>query len=332
MYSGSFSGATAASSTKVAALRAPRTLVIRPWPASRMRQMSRWAAGVGGREGVVAEALAFEVSLERVDLAHDLGLGVARHLDQQDAAGRALDEVGQVLEADAGAAALDHDAVDQLDRRDRMLERRDGAFGGFDQRPEVRRREALQLRQLVQLQLGLGDDGQRALGADDHARDVHRPGVVHEVVEVVAGDAAHDLREAPLDLRRLLHADTPQLAVDVALQRRGRSSFASSAAPSSDSNVVERGVGEDGVEAEDVVDRLAVDDGVRAAGVVADAAADRRAVLRRGVDAVEQAVRRQLAVELGQHDAGLGAHPSLLDVDLEHVVHGAREVDARWRG
>jgi hypothetical protein len=45
MYSGSFSGATAASSTKVAAFNGPRTLVISPWPASRMRQMSRCTAG-----------------------------------------------------------------------------------------------------------------------------------------------------------------------------------------------------------------------------------------------------------------------------------------------
>ncbi len=111
-----------------------------------------------------------------------------------------------------------------------MLQGRDRRLRGFDERLEVHRGQALALRQRRQPHLRLGHDRKRAFRAHDHARQVHGPSG-REVVQVVAGDAAHDLREAGRHLRPLFSADPPQLPIDAPFEARAASSFASSAGP-----------------------------------------------------------------------------------------------------
>src|SRR3972149_1969143 len=171
MKAGSFSGATAVSSTKPTGLASPRTLISRPRPASRMRHMSRWRGRARLRNRGVAAPAARPGGGGGGEAGGDRGLRVAGELDEEDAAGVALDEGGEMAEAGALAAAVDDRVVDQLDGGDGMLQRRDRRLRRLDDALEVHGGDALDLRQRHEAHLPFGDDGERALRAGDHARD-----------------------------------------------------------------------------------------------------------------------------------------------------------------
>jgi hypothetical protein len=173
---------------------------------------------IGGRHRGVAEPLAGEVGLQLLQFRDGLVLGIAVELDEQDGAGVALHKLGELAEAGAEAAALDNGVVDQLDRRGRMIQSRDCGLRRLDDAAEVHRGDGLDLGYGHQSDLRLGDHAQGALGADDHARDVHRAQIVGEIVEVVAGDAAQDLGITLRDFVTVRQADAAQAAVDFALE------------------------------------------------------------------------------------------------------------------
>ena len=60
--------------------------------------------------------------------------------------------------------------------------------------------------------------------------------------------------------------------------------------------------------------------------VVGDNAAHRRAIAAGGIGAELQAMRAQGSVQAVEHDARLHAHPAFLGVELQDLVHVAREV------
>src|SRR5690625_2967222 len=64
-------------------------------------------------------------------------------------------------------------------------------------------------------ELEFQDERQRPFGAADELRQVERF-AARELIEVVAADAAHDLREACFDLRLVLGDDAVHGPVDVA--------------------------------------------------------------------------------------------------------------------
>ena len=121
------------------------------------------------------------------------------------------------------------------------------------------------------------DHGQRPFAADDQlvqagpvrGRAVGAVAVVRtgawpesaEHVEVVAADAAENVREAPVDLSPCRRDHAPGRAVERSLQARRTGPGRSHSAAVSGPNVAWRAVGQDDVEAADVVDGLAVDDG-----------------------------------------------------------------------
>jgi hypothetical protein len=133
-------------------------------------------------------------------------------------------------------------------------------------------------------------------------------------------------RIAGLDLVAVLVADPRHLTVDLPLEagqaalglELGRRDLAEHRA---------RAVGEHGRQLDHVLDRQAVRDRVRAARVVAEHPAERCAVRRRGVRAEAETQRSDVMIQVVLHEPRLHAHPELLGVDLEHLVHVAREVE-----
>ena len=180
-----------------------------------------------------------------------------------------------------------------------------------------------------QVDLGLGNDAQGALGTHHHSSEVDGmavPVVQDELVQVVAADATLDLGVGAIDLVLLLPSDTEDAAINLALQPGGaepgfqlsRRQFA---------QVSGGTVGQDYVKLPDVVQGLAVDDGVRAAGVVADAAADAGAVGGGRIRRILEAVGGDLTGQLFKDDAGLDARPLFLGIHLKDVVEVLAEVE-----
>jgi hypothetical protein len=245
----------------------------------------------------------------------------AVELDEQQAFGLAQQHALDRRAVDVDAAAeVDHGAVDELDglgierheverRLHRGAEARE--LADADDLPRLDRRE------LQQQPLG---DRQRALGADEQAREVVAARglrVRRQRVDVVAADAAKLARKARRDLVGLAPAERTQRRDEGrGLLRRVRGAEAMAGA-----------VGEQRVDREHVVGHQTVADALRAAGIIAGHAADRAALVRRGVDGEEQAVRLQRRVEVAEHEAGLDQRRTRRDVDLDEAAQVLRAVE-----
>ena len=168
-------------------------------------------------------------SLEPQQAAEVLVLVVLGELDEQDRLGIAAhDRVDRRLEHGDVAREAQHGAVDQLDRDRpelddvlRGVHRRCEAaeMAGADRAPAEQRRE---------LQLDLGGERERALGADQDMREIEIVAAGHQRVEIVAADPALHLREVRPRSRRPRARRAPAgraraaRAATVAAGRRGR--------------------------------------------------------------------------------------------------------------
>ncbi len=76
-------------------------------------------------------------------------------------------------------------------------------MAGADRAPAEQRRE---------LQLDLGGEGERALGADQDMREVDVVAAGHQRIEIVAADPALHLRETRRDLVGLARAERQEIA------------------------------------------------------------------------------------------------------------------------
>ena len=126
--------------------------------------------------------------------------------------------------------------------------------------------------------------------------------LVLEDVEVVAGDAAHHLRPAALDLGRVLQRQAAH---------EGRDAGGAAAQLRDRPEVEQLAARQPRARAEHVVHHVAVGDRARAAGVVARHAAQRGLRAGRHVDREPQAVRLQLRVQVVEHQAGLDGRGAL---------------------
>ena len=125
----------------------------------------------------------------------------------------------------------------------------------------------------------------------------------------VAGDADPDLRD---DAERALAADDdPGQVVAGAVLSRAAGDH-------------DRAVGQDHLDAEDVVDGYAVLEGVRAAGVGGDVAADRTRPLRTRVGGVVVAVRLQRVRQPDVDDARLDDGVAVADVHFQNLPQPGR--------
>ncbi len=76
----------------------------------------------------------------------------------------------------------------------------------------------------------------------------------------------------------------------------------------------------DRIDGAHVVDCIAVADGARAAAVVTDHAAEGGATSSRGVDRKEKPMRPEMGIELIEHDTGLDAYATRLNVQMQDLV------------
>ena len=174
----------------------------------------------------------------------------------------------------------------------------------------------LDRRELEQQPLG---KRQRALGADEQAGEVVAAcgvGLRREGIDVVAADAAQLAREAGGDLVGLADAECAQRGK----QRRRLLRIGGTEA-------MARTVGEQRVDREHVVGHQPVADALGTAGIVAGHAADGAALVRRGIDREEEAVRLQRRVEMAEHEAGLDQRGARGGIDLDDLAQVLRAVE-----
>ena len=266
-----------------------------------------------------------EVAHQRARLRVGLVLRLAAELDEQPAA--AVGEHRALVLVDAEQRhVLDQRVVHPLDRDRLVLARDRDVVGGAElvRVADGEERDARRLRD--QLERRLEDRHARRLRADERARDLE-PLLREQLVEVVARDAARDLRIAGADLVRVRVGERAQPLGD-------RVRHALAAAPDAQPLAA---VGQH-LELHEVVRdarpgtvelRL---HRVPAARVVAEHAAERAVGVRGRVRPEGQSVLLARGVAQVVEDAArLHARDAALGVDLEDVVEVLREVDQHRR-
>ena len=173
-----FSGGTAVSSTKASGRLEPGARRHQqPEAGLAHLQQRRAVGGLDGAQRVVAVAVALPVAGQRLDRGARLGLAVGEERDEHERRGLALEDLvepGVVQRSrdsrrivssisSTAAASWRHRVGGRVDRLARRAEMADG--------------DRLRGGPLDQVDLGLGDQQQRALGADDELRQVE---AVHE--------------------------------------------------------------------------------------------------------------------------------------------------------
>ena len=251
---------------------------------------------------------------------------VLAELDQQDCFRFCSHEALQRrLEDRDRAGQFDHGAVDQLDcdrlQPNQMLR----GVHRLVEAAEMAGANGAATEQRRQLQFDAGREGERALAADQHVREVDVVLSGRQRVEIVAADAPLHLREARRDLVLLACTDGQQIA----RQRPDRFRRVGGGADTAEMRL--GAIGEDGVDRHDVVAHRAVAQRAAATGVVAGHAADGGARGGRDVDRVPEAVLFKLAVEVVEDDARLDRDTAAGDVEIENAVEIFRAVDHQRR-
>ena len=286
----------------------------------------------GHREAAppVRASLPLQLGRDPPDLGFEGVRVVGEHLDQVDPLGRALGVVGEeradLLPDDVLAGERQHARVDGLDRGGlhvhqgaRVAQRRvEAVVADVDQGRVLRDRQ--------HVQLGFGDEAERALRPAQDGVEVEAALRVADVGEVVAGEAAVELGEALGDQRRVLPLDAVHQLMDGA-DPVGAGLHLSQRLLVQWARGPDRAVEEHGGEREHVVACLAVEAGALAARVRVDHAADGGAVGGGELGGEEQAVRLERRVELVLDDARLHAHAPA----LRHRSPGSGSCGARRR-
>ena len=243
------------------------------------------------RAGLVpAQAELAHQLLEPHQVAQVLVLVLLGELDEQDRRGiTAHHRIDRGLEHRDVAREPQHGAIDQLHRDRPELDdvlrgvHRLGEaaeMAGADPAPSEQRRE---------LQLDLGGEGERALGADENMREIEIVAAGNQRVEIVAADPALHFGKVLFDLVGLARRQREQIARERNERRlsrqvgeiaRGRTEMRA------------RPVRQHRIDREHVLAGVAVAQRARAAGIVAHHAADGGARGGGDVDRKPQPVRR----------------------------------------
>ena len=256
--------------------------------------------------------------LQRGQPVEDFVMVIAGELDHEQRVGIALHEGHAPCVLQLRPRHLQHEPVEEFDRRRSV---------GEDERDGLQR-----LLQVVEVQDGddrvrraghqadgrLGRQGQCSLRPHDQPRQIER--AEEQLGQVVAGDPAENLRVAAVDLVALGLYGLQHRAVEASLPRR---------LPHlrRELRVIERverhllPADTQNAHPFHVIDHLAVDDGTSAAGVVADHPAQRRPVAGGGVGSQPQAEARRRGVEVILHDTGLHPSQTAVGIDLQDPVH-----------
>jgi hypothetical protein len=197
--------------------------------------------------------------------------------------------------------------------------------GGEERVGEGEHREAAAGRRVHQVQRGGEDGGECAFRTDDGAGHLEAA-LGEKFVEVVAGDAARDLREAAADLVDIAVADTAQASVNLsrttAAGDDGRNLVVGGGADGHAGAVVE-----EDVEGADVVGGKAAHDAVRAAGVVADHTADGAAGVGGGIGREGEVMHFGGLADAIENDARLDDGGLRFGIEGEDAPHVFGEVE-----
>ena len=191
-----------------------------------------------------------------------LGFVVTTEFDHEQGRRPALHGAHGMLECQVFAGQIDQHLVHQLDGRRLKLQTSSERIHRRGQRDEVNHEQQANLWPRHQTDRRLGDDGQRALTADDQLMKARGVGGTQHI-EVVAAHAPKNPREPLANLAGLLldgAADTP---INHSFERAAGGALV----PLGGTERAElRGaaVGEHNAEPPDVIDGLAVDDGAGA--------------------------------------------------------------------
>ncbi len=177
------------------------------------------------------------------------------------------------------AGQLDHRAIDQLDRRGAQLDDVLGRLHRLVEAREMADAEDPVRGDRLEVELDLGEEGERAFRADQEMG--HVVALIRDHVDVVAADPALHFREAALDLVLLAAVQRAHVAHEIAIAL-GPDVVSEIAGQFGETRL--GAVGQDRVDRADVVDHVAVAKRARAAAVVGGHPADRRAVAGRDVD------------------------------------------------
>ncbi len=123
--------------------------------------------GVEHGDGVEQARDAVQPAAQSLDAVGHFRGRIAAELDHEQGLGPAADGPQGVAQGQVAGRQFQQQVVHQLDRRRPVLQADTQGVHGVGQRGELRDEQAARLRQRHQGQFGLGDDGQRALAADD---------------------------------------------------------------------------------------------------------------------------------------------------------------------
>ena len=237
---------------------------------------------------------------------------MAVEFDDQQGVGLALDHaVNGGAEDRNGAAEVDHRAIHQFHcfrvELDQML-------GGIHRRAEIR--ELADAEHFARLdrrefEFHARREGQRALTADENAREIARL----QAIDVVAADATQDVGEACCNLRRLARAE-------IAQQGHQRCRIVH---PRPEQ--MPRSISENGVDGFHVIGHQPVADGFRAAGIIRRHAANGAAAMGGGIDGEEQPVLFQRVVEMAEHNPRLHHRSPRFGIDGDQAAQMFCAVD-----
>ena len=217
------------------------------------------------------------------------------------------------------ARELDHGAIDELDRGwlqgDDVLRRRHRRT----KRREIEHAQGLACRQSGELQLEARKIGERSLGADEEVGEIDRAiarigalALRIEHIDVVAPDAAQHAGDHAADFVALAGTDRRErLGQRIRfgiMHFPGRTKCHFTA------------VGQNRLDADNVVHHVAVLDRARAAGIVARHASDRRLRRCAHVDRKPEPVRTEVGVELIEHHTRLNGHGHRVRVEVDNLT------------
>jgi len=273
----------------------------------------------------VADVLRSAQRFELGDLVFHLFFALAGVLDDEQRAGIALDEAEPLRLHDVPAREVEHHAVGRFESVRPGVQNRIGGFQRLDVVVKVNDVERRPLRLGHEAHLRLDDARQRALGADDHAREIERL-LFDEFVQIVSGDAAQNFGIAGEDFFAMARGQTLDFAASLSFDAVA-GGFPRQLCRSEISQHGLAAVGQADRQFENVIEGLAVGERVRARGVVAYHAADRRAIRRRGVGSEEQTLGPDMRVQFVLDQPRLHATPQLLPVHFEDPVHVFGEIE-----
>ena len=180
------------------------------------------------------------------------------------------------------------------------------------------------LRALLELASRFEDGDAGAFRAYQGAGDV-KAVFRQQLIEVVAGDAARNVRKALADGIRVGVANPRQAGIDFAPPSAGGDDAAQlllGRCPDGETGAVI----EKNVERLDVIDGLAAHESVYATGIVTDHAADRAPAMRRRIGSEGELVLFRGVAQRIEHDPRLNAGKPLRRIQLEERMHIFREV------